>query len=346
MSSNLSRRSFITATAAVLAAAAAPRPARATPPAKPIWGNLLHLSYNMWSDRPVEKWGALQGEELGYVCRQPYLRFDEKLWRDLLQAMSRGGLNLVVLDLGDAVAYRSHPEIAVQNAWSPRKLRDELARCRDLGLEPIPKLNFSTAHDAWLGKYARMVSTPDYYRVCRELIAEVTELFDAPRFFHLGYDEETAAHQAQYDYAVVRQHELWWHDFEFFAQTVTEQKTRPWIWSDYAWNHADAFFARMPKNVVQSNWYYGLSFNPEKDTAAKTYVELERHGYDQIPTASNWSTPENFRRTVDFARQHIAPERLLGFLQTPWKPTLEGCRAHHEAAIRLVAEAIAGKPPA
>ena len=345
MSSNLSRRSFLTSTAAVLAAALVPRPARAAPPPKLVWGNLLHLSYNMWSDRPVEKWGALQGEELGYVCRQPYLRFDEKLWRDLLQAMSRGGLNLVVLDLGDAVAYRSHPEIAVKDAWSPAKLREELKRCRDLGLEPIPKLNFSTAHDTWLGKYARMVSTPEYYRVCRELIAEVTELFDGPRMFHLGYDEETAEHQAKYEYTVVRQYELWWHDFEFFAQTVAEQKTRPWIWADYAWKHADTFFARMPKSVVQSNWYYGLSFNPEKDTAAKTYVELERHGFDQIPAASNWSTPENFRRTVDFARQHIAPERLLGFLQTPWKPTLEGCRAHHEAAIRLVAETMAGKPP-
>ncbi len=343
MNTGISRRSFMTSTAAALAATALPRAARAAPPPKLIWGNLLHLSFNMWSDRPVDKWGALKGEELGWVCQQPYLRFDEKLWRDLLLAMQRGGLNMVVIDLGDAVAYRSHPEIAVKDAWTPQKLRDELKRCRDHGLEPIPKLNFSTAHDAWLGNYSRMVSTPEYYRVCRELIAEVVELFAGPRFFHLGYDEETAEHQAKYAYTVVRQYELWWHDFEFFAKTVTEQKTRPWIWADFAWKHADAFFERMPKNVVQSNWYYGLSFNPEKDTAAKTYVELERHGYDQIPTASNWSTPENFRRTVEFARQHIAPERLLGFLQTPWKPTLEACRAHHEAAIQLVADAIAAK---
>jgi len=40
--------------------------------------------------------------------------------------------------------------------------------------------------------------------------------------------------------------------------------------------------------------------------------------------------PVPYRRT--FAR-------LLGFLQTPWKPTLEACRAHHEAAITQVAAA-------
>ena len=49
----------MTATAAALAATALPRAVRAAPPPKLIWGNLLHLSFNMWSDRPVDKWGAL-----------------------------------------------------------------------------------------------------------------------------------------------------------------------------------------------------------------------------------------------------------------------------------------------
>ena len=65
---------------------------------------------------------------------------------------------------------------------------------RALGIEPLPKLNFSTCHDAWLGPYSRMVSTPAYYDVCRDLIDEVAELFGGPRFFHLGMDEETAQH--------------------------------------------------------------------------------------------------------------------------------------------------------
>ena len=164
-----------------------------TPTSDPmIWGSLLHLSYNMWSDRDAPEW------RLEHVSARPYLRFDETLWNDLLSQMADAGMNMVVIDLGDGVHYKSHPEIAVEGAWTPGKLREELAKIRQLGLEPIPKLNFSTCHDAWLGPYSRCVSTDTYYDVCRDLIAEVIDLFDQPRFFHLGMDEETAEHQRYY----------------------------------------------------------------------------------------------------------------------------------------------------
>ena len=116
---------------------------------------------------------------------KPFLRFDETLWNDIIRKMSQVGMNMLVLDLGDGVRYRSHPEIAVENAWSVEKLKDELIKLRDLGLEPIPKMNFSTWHDAWLGKYQKMVSSDTYYTVCSDLIAEVCEIFDKPRLFQL-----------------------------------------------------------------------------------------------------------------------------------------------------------------
>jgi hypothetical protein len=84
--------------------------------------------------------------------------------------MAKAGMNMVVIDVGDAIEYASHPEISVKNAWSSTRLGEELARLRSLGLEPIPKLNFSTAHDQWLHDYSRMVSTPVYYKVCAEVI--------------------------------------------------------------------------------------------------------------------------------------------------------------------------------
>ena len=100
----------------------------------------------MWCD-----WEApeLKGDDSIY---RPELRVDRSLWNDLLKQMQRAGMNLVVIDLGDGVKYESHPEIAVKGAWSSAKLQTELRRLRALGLDPIPKLNFSTTHDAWLGK--------------------------------------------------------------------------------------------------------------------------------------------------------------------------------------------------
>jgi hypothetical protein len=60
-----------------------------------IWGSLLHLSYNMWSDRESPEW------RLEHVVAKPYLRFDESLWNDLLTQMAGAGMNMVVIDPGD-----------------------------------------------------------------------------------------------------------------------------------------------------------------------------------------------------------------------------------------------------
>ena len=300
-----------------------------------IKGNLLHLSYNMWSDREIPERKGM------HLTAEPRLRFEESLWNDLLRQMVAAGLNMVVIDLGDGVRYESHPEIAVKGAWTPKKLRAELEKVRKMGLEPIPKLNFSTAHDTWLGRYARMVSTDAYYAVCRDLIREVVELFGKPRLFHLGMDEETPGHQQNYLYMVVRQYDLWWHDFLFLVEQVERANVRAWIWSDYVWNHPEEFFARMPKSVLQSNWYYGEEFD-DGINYVRAYRLLEEHGYDQVPAGSNWSHVENTRGTVDWCRKVIAPERFKGYLQTSWKPTLEAERQRHEQAIELAGKALAG----
>ncbi len=296
-----------------------------------IWGNLVHLSFNMWYERhdPVA--------DKAYCCAKPYLRFHETLWRDLLREMAEAGMNMVVIDLGDAVRYKSHPEIAVRRAWAPAKLRRELDRARKLGIEPIPKLNFSACHDAWLGKYSRCLSTDLYYGVCRDLIEEVCEIFDRPRLFQLGMDEEVHRFQEGMYMSVVRQHELWWHDLYYLADQVERHGGRAWVWSDYLWNHPDVFFRKMPKSIVQSNWYYRPSFS-RKVPAVKAYLDLEAHGYDQIPTGSNHRCPENFPKTVAFCRKYIAPKRLLGFLQTTWRPTMNPCRDRHLEAIEAVAQ--------
>lgn len=299
-----------------------------------LWAYLVHLGYNMWCDRESPEW--IEYEE--HSIYKPYLRFDESLWNDLLDEMARVGVNMVVLDLGDGVQYRSHPEIAVEGAWSTEKLRRELTRLRERGIEPIPKMNFSTAHDAWLAEYSRCVSTPRYYTVCRDLIQEVIDLFDKPRFFHLGMDEETWEHQQHYVYAVVRQHELWWEDLRFLVQEVEGQGSRAWVWSDYYWHHPELFLQNMPRPVLQSNWYYGAEMDVQ-DMAVRTYLDLAQHGFEQIPTGSNWSNNVNFERTVRFCSENIPRERLIGFLQAPWMPTLEECRQKHMDALAQVASA-------
>jgi hypothetical protein len=298
-----------------------------------IWGNLLHLSLNMWCD-----WDAPEQKDKDTVY-QPDLRFDRSLWNDILKKMQQAGLNMAVIDLGDGVKYESHPEIGVKGAWSTTELRGELKRMRSMGLEPIPKLNFSTTHDAWLGKYGHCVSTDTYYAVCGELIAEVSHLFDRPRFFHLGMDEEDFGSQKYYEHVVVRQYDAWWRDFQFLVAQVEKSGVRPWIWSDYVWHHPEVFYQKMPKSVVQSNWYYDPKFDRQKPVA-KAFQGLDEHGYDQIPTGSNYYNSTNFVALAQECRKSLRAEHLLGFLQTPWKATLEKHRQRHMAAIDQVAQAI------
>ncbi len=324
---------------------------------RPIWANLLHLSFNMWFDCPASTF-----KKPGPGLYDPALRFDDALWREMLERMAAVGMNMVVLDLGDAIRYRSHPEIAVRNAWTPARLKQEIARAKALGIELIPKLNFATAHDAWLGPYARMIATEPYYRVCRDLIAEVCDLFDGPRLFHLGMDEETAVNQIYNRLAVIRQFDLYWHDLNLLFEAVRKGGARPWVWSDYQWYHPAQFLKHMPTSVLQSNWWYYKTMHPEtiltrsnpqvmddgraqmnaalKLKPVKAYLELDRHGYEQVPAGGFCAKPANFEQTVAFARKHLSPTRVLGFMQTTWLPTLPAYRDKHLQAIERVGAAI------
>lgn len=297
---------------------------------KKIWACLLHLGYNMWVEY------STPSPFRGY---RTYLQLSEALWNDALAKMAHDGINMVVIDLGDAIKYESHPEIAVNNAWTTSQLHTELLKIRKLGIEPIPKLNFAAGHDIWLGEYSKMVSTKKYYEVCKDLIHEVIVLFDKPRFFHLGMDEENAEDQRYLNYIVVRQNDLWWHDFYFLVDQVEKLGSRAWVWSDYLWHYPELFFKKMPKSVVQSNWYYGEDFDINK-TPVKAYIDLENYDYDQIPTGSFHADNDyNILNTVKFCVKHIAEPRLLGFIQTFWAPTVEANRASILKAIELTGNA-------
>ncbi len=297
-----------------------------------IWGCLIHLSFNMWEEyiwpgRPFR----------GY---RPDLELSETLWKDAIDLMGKSGVNMVVIDLGDAVKYKCHPEIAVNNAWTVARLKQELHYIRSLGMEPIPKLNFSAGHDTWMKEYSKMVSTDEYYRFCSDMIAEVCEIFNHPRLFHIGMDEEGYLMQSTYKHVVARKNEAWWHDFLFLVKECEHHRAKAWLWPDYMlWHHPDQFFSRMPKTVMQSNWYYDEEFNPEWDMV-RQYIDLEKHGYDQILTGSyHYENPKSIGNTVAFAEQYIGKQHLKGFLQTWWKPTVEENRERILRAVSLIGEA-------
>ena len=316
-----------------------------TPPFS--WGVLLHLGGNMWDDfeNGPDDWAKSEEEERlhpnpygpsgkrrsRYHC---YLRTHDDLWRKSVDHAAAEGLNLVFIDLGEGMAYPSHPELAVPGTWSVEKMQKELARIRALGLEPIPKLNFSTCHDAWLKNYHRMIATRKYYQVVADVIRDTCEIFGHPRLFHIGFDEEMPIAQFNHFHSVCRQGDLWWHDLFYTVGEVERHGARAVMWSDAMWTGREQYIRRMSKRVLQANGYYRSDFSEKKlkwnydfekkggwgetVNGAAAFQVLEDAGFDQLPCTSNWAEDASAEAVVKYCRNHIDPSRLKGFYTAPW----------------------------
>ena len=361
----MTRRNFLKMSAAVGVASALPRAFAAKP--DEMRAVLLHLGHNMWCDWfPKEQMARMRElypkwrTELTPVPDDE-LRTVDALWRETTDHAAKRGLNAVVIDIGEGVVFPSHPEIAIRGSWSPDKLKDELERLRKLGLEPIPKLNFSTRHNGWMGEYRRMVSSTPYYRFCEDVIGDVAEIFGTPRYFHVGCDEEGPgmAYSPRCLYASLRKGELWWHDFLHVVRTSEKCGMRPWAWNDYGWDHPEEYLKRCPKSVLQCSWYYdeeNAGFDPAANKTSdrkrlQAFWDLEKAGFDQTPCGTNWAAPKRAEagvgaddvmgKLVRLGRKVIAPERLKGFVMASWKPCDTQVHvATLKRGIDLLAEAV------
>lgn len=307
-----------------------------------MWAVLVHLSRDMWMSGVKAK----------------SINFADDIWDYILEQSANSGINTIVLDVGNGIEYASHPEIVKDGAWTRARVRKEVARCRDMGIELIPKLNFSASHDMWLGIYSRMLSTPKYYEVCKDLIEEVYNLFDRPRYIHLGMDEEDAKHQANFDYCVYRQGELYFHDLRYLIDCVRDVGSMPWIWACPLFDFTEDFKKYIdPKEVIISPWYYNafrkehytpissraeyVAYYNEGDYASMgiEYVEddpflvnvrnkaipLMKEGYLYVPCASVYNRCDyNTSDLVEYFRDNAPDEQIIGYMSAPW------CSANHQ----------------
>ncbi|MBQ8254603.1 MAG: Tat pathway signal protein [Clostridia bacterium] len=287
-----------------------------------IWAYMLMLSDHQWEDES----SPLRGWNLAPQYTDD-IEFSENAWDKIVPFIAEKGFNAVLVDVGDGIKYESHPEISAPNAWDKDHAKKKLDEMRALGLTPIPKLNFSTCHDTWLKDYRRMVSTPTYYRVASDVISEICELFGNPELFHLGFDEEEVHMQKSYEMTIVRNGDLWWHDLYYLAGECEKHGARPWVWSDYMWNHEEKFLNKMPKSILQSNWFYGHLRDYPTDShnykMLRAYDVLDKHGFDQIPTCSTWDTNHNSIGTIAYCKENLDPSYLKGIMTASWEATTD-----------------------
>ena len=78
-----------------------------------MWAHLVHLGSNMWNEE-----GNTRGREhRSTPCASPVLRFDRALWDSHMQELKDSGVNTLIVDVGEAMLYESHPEISAEGAF-------------------------------------------------------------------------------------------------------------------------------------------------------------------------------------------------------------------------------------
>lgn len=296
---------------------------------KMIWAFLIHLSAHMWDDSTTPSRGLYLAPDYNENNNT-----DLETWDTVIAALPAYGINTLVIDLGDAIQYESHPEISAPDAWSKDFFVKKLDEIRALGIQPIPKLNFSAAHDTWLHQYNRMISTPTYYKVCANLIKEVCELFGYPPLFHLGMDEESERFQKHFDMITVRTEALWWHDLGFLFRECEKHGARPWIWSAHSLMTFgdDSFKKNMPHSVLQCSGYHSKLNNehfPAKDAEKLSRVMhvfefLANERYEQTALTSTWSYYRNPQQILGLCKDRIDPSLVKGFISASWLRTFRG----------------------
>ena len=297
---------------------------------KMMWSILLHLGSNMWRKKTDYTPEYIKDPEDDFIYRD-HMYCDREVWQKVTEFLPSCGINTVIVDVGDGVILDSHPEIAVDGAWTKDEMRADIKRMRDLGLEVIPKCNFSCGHSAWMKDYAYMVGTETYYKFCDDVVAEIIELFDTPRFFHLGLEEEDAAAQKNQPIAIVRSPEIKMRDALRLFDVCISRGVRPWIWTDQrtidAFGGDEIFKAKMPPEVLHSNWYYGMIRDThdvfETNVAAKMYKKLADWGFEQVPTCSTWSWHLSAKDTMRLCSKHIDSTKVIGYMMAPWMHTNE-----------------------
>lgn len=133
-----------------------------------------------------------------------------------------------------------------------------LARLNELGITAIPKFDFSAAHDAWLGNYAKMSDTCAYREFAKKIIAEVCELFNYPEYFHLCMGDETVEYQKHYGLMIVRGPKAYWRDAYAMFDACRECGAKPIISGDSYYRDPLVFDKMIPDDVVIAAPYIEL----------------------------------------------------------------------------------------
>ena len=264
----------------------------------PIRGYLIHLTHY------DPRWTSLKSREKS---------FDLQVAHDVVDALSKQGFNMLLIGVSDGVRYDSHPEFSRRYSVPKQQLVELAEHARGLGMEVVPKLNFSRSptncHNHWMrapGEEWCAHFDDDYsWKTAFEVIDEVIEACKPERFFHVGMDEDHERSVRQFSRALTTLH-----------AGLLKRGLRTVAWSDSALDYpsGEAYrekseFAEkegVPRDVVRILWNYWAV--PEKEME-----QIHRQGME-LWGAPGWSDPD---QAVKF-RDALIRAGGNGLIMTRW----------------------------
>jgi hypothetical protein len=274
----------------------------------PIRGYLLHITHHdpvWWKNKARER------------------RFNLPLALEAVETMARSGLNTLVVDCEDGVKYRSHPELARPYTAPMEHLVKLSRRARELGIEVVPKLNFSQSHlhhhNDWFRPHHELFDNAEYWKRSFRIIDELRRATKTSRFFHVGMDEDHNRSLAQYVSAI-----------KTLRDGLKKRRLRAVIWNDTAIQYGPGLVhaerseyaeSRIPRDVVEVLWNY-WSVQPA------IVKRLRRLGF------AVWIAPGRNPEQVRAWRKVGLKLGVTGMLMTQWIPCQPKNRERILGAIR------------
>ncbi len=233
-----------------------------------------------------------QGNTDGYKYMDISFSLDRAY--EYLHIMSELRFNTVILKMGDVVAWESLPQ-PEDIAISVDEYLDLVREANDYGLETIPLLNGSSAHNGWLATADAPIEYTEEYAVSHydeqlaiylALVQEIIEAYDGVqplRYFHAGLDEDFTFGSRPMEY------HLQWVDAVY--SLITSYDIKMLVWFD-CWACTD-FFINQGQNYPDMHvavWDY---HTPVSDFAKVKIGQALDRGLEVSLTLWGNGTPED-----------------------------------------------------
>lgn len=281
----------------------------------------------------INDWPSMAFRGVHLFTSNEALPFHKKL---IDRILARYKMNNIILE-AEFVKWKADPDIAVSWAQDQSEIKEEIKYAKDNFIEINPLMQ-SLGHCDWLfmtgrnrdiaenpGKpYAYCPTNPRTYPYIFKFYDELIELFDTPRYVHIGHDEvsETWGFPLDEECKKIGGQQLFLDDTLKVYNHITKQGPKVMLWGDMLLSRGDGPDAthakdaqtakwlrdQLPKDIVVTDWHYAAA-KPEEYKSLKLFMD---DGFDVI--ASTWDTPTNIEQFAQQAKNVGA----MGLLQTTW----------------------------